>query len=65
MESGALSSMMHSFGLLPEYLVAQYIEQVLNGLIYLHDEGVVHRDIKVCCAAFVCMCTCVGALCWR
>ena len=48
MENGSLSSMMHSFGVLPESIVAQYMEQVLHGLVYLHDEGVVHRDIKVC-----------------
>lgn len=33
-------------GRFPEHLVVRYMEQVLQGLEYLHDQGVIHRDIK-------------------
>lgn len=48
MENGALSSVIKAskFGPFPESLVAVYIQQVLQGLVYLHAQGVVHRDIK-------------------
>jgi serine/threonine protein kinase len=34
------------FGVFPENLIAIYMDQVLRGLEYLHQHGVIHRDIK-------------------
>lgn len=31
---------------LPEQTIIQYVRAILNGLAYLHDQGVVHRDVK-------------------
>ncbi|GBG63616.1 hypothetical protein CBR_g38927 [Chara braunii] len=47
-ENGALASIIKptKFGAFPESLVAVYIAQVLEGLVYLHEQGVIHRDIK-------------------
>lgn len=45
-ENGSLHSICKNFGKFPENLVALYMSQVLYGLLYLHDQGVIHRDIK-------------------
>lgn len=45
-ENGSLHNICKRFGKFPETLVAVYISQVLEGLVYLHDQGVIHRDIK-------------------
>lgn len=48
MENGSLASVIKPsrFGAFPEPLAAVYTAQVLRGLAYLHEQGVVHRDIK-------------------
>ncbi|KAL1627655.1 Protein kinase of the Mitotic Exit Network [Neofusicoccum ribis] len=45
-ENGSLHSICKNFGKFPENLVAIYMSQVLHGLLYLHEQGVIHRDIK-------------------
>ncbi|GJC79717.1 cytokinesis protein sepH [Colletotrichum liriopes] len=45
-ENGSLHSICKSYGKFPENLVGVYTTQVLQGLQYLHDQGVIHRDIK-------------------
>jgi tRNA A-37 threonylcarbamoyl transferase component Bud32 len=47
MSGGSLSSLIAKFGgCLPEVVIQKYLTQILNGLSYLHLNGVVHRDIK-------------------
>lgn len=48
MAQGALSQLIKRdrYGVLSEDLIAAYILEVLAGLKYLHEQGVVHRDIK-------------------
>ena len=45
-ENGSLHSIAKNFGRFPENLVGLYMSQVLRGLLYLHEQGVIHRDIK-------------------
>lgn len=45
-ENGSLHSILKAYGKFPENLVGVYMTQVLRGLQYLHDQGVIHRDIK-------------------
>eukprot|EP01083_Nonionella_stella_P082209 226905_1 len=46
-ENGSLSNILSKYGgQFPESLVAIYMSQVLTGLMFLHNEGVIHRDIK-------------------
>jgi serine/threonine protein kinase len=46
MENGSLAHVIKKFGSFSESLTAIHITQVLRGLKYLHDQGVLHRDVK-------------------
>ncbi|XP_019378040.1 PREDICTED: mitogen-activated protein kinase kinase kinase 19 isoform X1 [Gavialis gangeticus] len=43
---GSISSIIHRFGPLPEIVLCKYTTQILQGVAYLHENRVVHRDIK-------------------
>ncbi|XP_010553736.1 PREDICTED: LOW QUALITY PROTEIN: mitogen-activated protein kinase kinase kinase ANP1 [Tarenaya hassleriana] len=43
---GSISSLLEKFGAFPEPVVRTYTEQLLLGLEYLHNHGIMHRDIK-------------------
>ncbi|XP_009583046.1 PREDICTED: mitogen-activated protein kinase kinase kinase 19 [Fulmarus glacialis] len=43
---GSISSIINRFGPLPEIVLCKYTKQILQGVAYLHDNCVVHRDIK-------------------
>lgn len=45
-ENGSLTAILRKFGSFPENLISRYMSQVLEGLVYLHDQGTIHRDIK-------------------
>lgn len=45
-ENGSLHTICKNFGKFPENLVSHYTGQVLQGLLFLHEQGVIHRDIK-------------------
>jgi hypothetical protein len=45
-ENGSLASILKMFGAFSEQVVSIYTLQVLDGLAYLHEQGVIHRDIK-------------------
>lgn len=45
-ENGSLLSLLRSYGVFSETLVASYTSQILEGLVYLHNQQVVHCDLK-------------------
>jgi serine/threonine protein kinase len=45
-ENGSLKQILEEFGKLDEKLVANYVIQVLEGLDYLHHNGIVHCNLK-------------------
>lgn len=43
---GSLRSVLDKYGRLEEGVVAKYLKQALEGVAYLHENSIMHRDIK-------------------
>jgi serine/threonine protein kinase len=43
---GSLRTLIDEYGSLNEKLIKIYVKQILTGLNYLHNKGIVHRDLK-------------------
>ncbi|GMI65346.1 MAP KINASE KINASE KINASE 1, NPK1-related protein kinase 1 [Hibiscus trionum] len=43
---GSISSLLGKFGPFPEAVIRNYTKQLLLGLEYLHNNGIMHRDVK-------------------
>jgi serine/threonine protein kinase len=49
---GSIKDQLRQHGALPENVVRKYTVQVVEGLQYLHELMIVHRDIKgTCCSS--------------
>lgn len=47
MPEDSVSAMLKLYGAFEEKVIKKFTRQVLQGLVYLHDQLVIHRDIKV------------------
>ena len=43
---GSVATMLNNYGPLEETLVRSFNRQILQGLNYLHEKDIIHRDIK-------------------
>ena len=43
---GCLNQLLHRFGRFSESVICNYTRQIANGITFLHENGILHRDLK-------------------
>lgn len=46
MPGGSVAALLNNYGAFEEALVRNFVRQILQGLSYLHEREIIHRDIK-------------------
>ncbi len=59
--AGSISSLLRRVGAFDEAVIRKYTRDILEGLAYLHANGVVHRCVHPLCEA-LCVYRCVSLL---
>lgn len=47
MTGGSIQNMLKQYGAFSEPVIKKFASQLVQGLVYLHRLGVIHRDLKV------------------
>ena len=43
---GCLDQLLHDFGYFGENVICNYAKQITHGIVFLHENGIIHRDLK-------------------